>query len=158
MYGRYSNIGKNNMTVDQVNRNRLKTAAILVLAIALIVMAAVSIPALRSKNDSRELFIHQMQNECDEAVALANKLSRTGGTPTAGQLSQIRCNLYAIRSINVLSGQDGVRMLDENEISELISQVDVFYSVLTTGGETAEKVSSLQNGLLALQEKINALE
>ena len=61
MYRRYSQVNENAMPVSQVRRNRIKNILILLLVAALVAMAAVSIPAIRSKNSIRELYIRRMQ-------------------------------------------------------------------------------------------------
>lgn len=161
MYGRYSSTGSGNMSVAQTNRNRVKNIVILLLAAAVITLAVIGIPAVQNKNDSHDLYIRRMQIECDEAVTQTSKLSRTAGAPTAAQLAQIRCNLYAIRAINDMSvGQNGAgsRLIEESEITNLLNEVDTFLSVLITGMDTGEKQTTLQSDLIALQEKINLLQ
>ncbi len=161
MYGRYSNAGNGNISVAQINRNRIKNITIFILIAAVVALAVIGIPAIQNKNDSHDLYIRRMQNECDEAVTQANKLSRTAGAPTAAQLAQIRCDLYAIRIINDLSsGQNdsNTPLLDETVINGLLNEVDTFLSVLITGMDTGEKQTTLQSDLIALQEMINRLQ
>ena len=161
MYRRYSQVNENAMPVSQVRRNRIKNILILVLIAALVAMAVVSIPAIRSKNSIRELYIRRMQNEIADAVKQTTSLSRSAGADSSAILARIRSEVYTIRVINELSiGVDGPagRFLQEETLSTLQSSIDNYLAFLTTGMETGEYQTNLQNSLYAIQDTINALE
>ncbi len=160
MYRRYSQVNTNTVPVNQVRRNRLKNILILFLLAALIALAVVSIPAMRKQNSARDLYIQRMQTEVGEAVRQTTTLSRNAGADSAAILARIRSNLYAIRIINELNiAQEGAsgRLLQEETLTTLQSAIDNYLTFLTTGMDTGEYQTNLQNEINSLQATINAL-
>ena len=161
MYRRYSEVRETNVPVSQMRRNRVKNLIILLLAAALIALAAVALPAMQSRASARGLFIQRMQNEIATAVRLAPSLSRNAGASSAAILAQIRSNIYAIAEANDLSvGLDGApgRLVEEEELTALQSSIDSYLAFLTTGMDTGEYQTNLQNALDSLQLKISILK
>ncbi len=161
MYRRYSQVNESVMPVSQVRRNRLKNILILLLIAALAAVIAVSVPALRSRNSIRELYIRRMQAEIGDAVKQTTALSRNAGADSSAILARIRSNIYGIRMINELSiGLEGAsgRLLQEETLSTLQSSIDNYLAFLTTGMDTGEYQTNLQNDLNTLQETVNALQ
>ena len=160
MYRRYSQVNEPAMPVSQTRRNLIKNILILLLIVALAVSIAVGMPAVQSKSASRSLFIQRMQNEIATAVRLTTSLSRNAGASSAAILAQIRSNIYAIITINQLSiGMEGAsgRLVAEESLSSLQSSIDNYLQFLTTGMDTGEYQTNLQNSLEELQLQINAL-
>ena len=127
---------------------------------AVIALAAVAVPAVQSRNSSRALLIQRMQNEISSAVRLTTSLSRNAGASSAAILAQIRSNIYTIGVINQMSiGMEGPsgRLIDESEITALQSNIDNYLAFLTTGMDTGEYQTNLQNALETVQIQINAL-
>ena len=156
---------------DSVRRNMLLVIAALIPAYAvsivafgwgaLITMAIVTLPAVQSRNSARSLFIQRMQSEIATAVRLTTSLSRNAGANSAAILAQIRSNVYAIGLINDISiGQEGVsgRLLREDQVTTLQSAIDNYLAFLTTGMDTGEYQTNLQNSLETLQTEISILE
>ena len=161
MYRRYSEVRETNVPVSQMRRNRVKNLIILLLAAALIALAAVALPAMQSRASARGLFIQRMQNEIATAVRLAPSLSRNAGASSAAILAQIRSNIYAIAEANDLSvGLDGAsgRLVEEEELTALQSSIDSYLAFLTTGMDTGEYQTNLQNALDSLQLRISILK
>ena len=161
MYRRYSQVNETAMPVSQMRRNRIKNILILVLAAAVIALTAVALPAVQSRSSARGLFISRMQNEIATAVRLTTSLSRNAGASSAATLAQVRSNIYAIITANEMSiGMEGAsgRLLPEDQLTSLQSSIDNYLAFLTTGMDTGEYQTSLQNALDALQIQINALE
>ena len=161
MYRRYSQVNENAVPVSQVRRNRMKNIPILLLIAALVAVTVVSVPALRSRNAMRELYIRRMQVEISDAAKQTTSLSRSAGADSSAILARIRSNVYAIRMINEMSiGQEGAagRLLQEETLSTLQSFIDNYLAFLTTGMDTGEYQTNLQNDLNALQITINALQ
>ena len=161
MYRRYSQVTENPTPVSNIRRNRIKNILILILIAALAAMAFVSVPAVQKEKGLRELFIQRMQSEISEAVRLATSLSRNAGADSSGILARIRCNIYSIRTTNEISmGIEGVsgRLLQEETLSTLQSSIDNYLTFLTTGMDTGEYQTNLQNSLNSLQATINNLK
>ena len=160
MYRRYSQVGNGNMSISQVNRNRIKNIVIVILLIALAALLVISLPKMRTQDEARSIYILQMQRECKEAVDATTTLSRTGGASSAADLSKIRCNIHSIRMINSLSASMGSRLLDDdNALVTLLNLVDRYQQGLLEGGtNTGEYTTTLQTGLLELQEKLANLD
>ena len=147
--------------VSQTRRHRIKNIIILVLTAAVIAMAAVALPAVRSRSEARVMFIQRMQNEISTATRLSTSLSRNAGASSAAILAQIRSNIYAISAANeLLVGMEGAagRLISEEQLTSLQSAIDNYLAFLTTGMDTGEYQTNLQNSLDALQVQISALE
>ena len=88
-------------------------------------------------------------------------LSRNAGASSAAILAQVRCNIYAISAANELSiGMEGAsgRLIQEDQLNLMLSSIDNYLAFLTTGMDTGEYQTNLQNSLDALLLQINALE
>lgn len=160
MYRRYTQVNETSMPVSQVRRNRFRNIAILVLAAALIAVTAVAVPAVQRQSGARALYIQRMQNEIAMAVRLTTGLSRNAGASSAAILAQVRSCIYSISTVNEISiGVEGAqgRLLEETELTSLQGSIDNFLQYLTTGMDTGEYQTNLQNALDALQIRINAL-
>jgi len=161
MYRRYSQTDEMTMPVPQARRNRIKNVLIAVLAVALIVAVAVMLPQVRSRAGIRGVLVQRMQNEISTASRLTASLSRSAGASSSATLAQIRSNIYSIAGDNEISiALDGAsgRLLQEEELTSLLSSIDNYLAFLTTGMDTGEYQTNLQNALDALQMRISALE
>ena len=160
MYRRYSQVNEVTTPVSQTRRNLFKNILILLLLAAVITLAAIAMPAVQSRTSARGLFIQRMQNEISTAIRLTTSLSRNAGASSAAILAQVRSNVYAIITSNELSmGMEGAsgRLIQEEELTSLLSFIDSYLSFLTTGMDTGEYQTTLQNSLDALQIRINSL-
>ena len=160
MYRRYSQASENPAPVSNIRRNRIKNIIILALAAGLAVTVYVCLPAVQKQNGARELYIQRMQNEVTEAVRLGTSLSRNGGADSSSILARIRCSISSVKTVNEISmGINGVsgRLIKEETLSSLISYIDNYLNFLTTGMDTGEYQTNLQNNLLSLQGTINSL-
>ncbi len=159
MYRRYSQAGDGSMPLSQINRNRIKNILIFLLLAGLAAMLAISLPLIRNRDNTRAQYIQQMQRECKEAYNDASTLSRTAGADSAAILSRVRSNIHTIRVVNSLSGSGGNRAPVEDErLLTMQNMVDRYLSFLTTGMDTGEYTTSLQNSLIELQDILNAVE
>ena len=160
MYRRYSDVNQPSAPLGQRRRNRIKNILILLLAVLLIAMTALAVPAMRNRSAARGICIQRMQNEIASAVRLTTSLSRNAGANSAAILAQVRSNVYAIGVLNGISiaqeGADG-RLLQEDTISAIQSSIDNYLAFLTTGMDTGEYQTNLQNTLESLQTEINGL-
>ena len=159
MYRRYSQVNDHAMPLSQIKRNRIKNAVILVLIAGIAALTVIAVPALQADREERVLYIRRMQSEWDEAIRQTSTLSRNGGADSASLLARIRSNLYAIRTINNLSiNQGSGELISENRIVDLQNTVDRYLTFLTTGMDTGEYQTNLQNALTELQGLINSLD
>ena len=157
MYRRYSQMGDGGMPLSQIKRNRIKNIVIFLLLAALSAMALISVPLMRNRDSSHALYIQQMQKECKDAINDASTLSRTAGADSPAVLSRVRSNIHSIRTINNLSGAEGARLLEDERLLTLQNMVDKFLQYLTTGMDTGEYATTLQNALAELQDILAAL-
>ena len=157
MYRHYSQAGNGNMSLSQVNRNRIKNIVIAVLLIAVAALLVISLPLLKNRDNNRALFIQTMQKECKEASNDTNTLSRTAGADSAATLSRVRSNIHTIRIVNHLSSAEGSRLLEDERLLTMQNMVDKYLQYLTTGMDTGEYVTSLQTSFAELQEILGNL-
>ena len=157
MYRHYSQAGNGNMSLSQVNRNRIKNIVIAVLLIAVAALLVISLPLLKNRDNNRALFIQTMQKECKEASNDTNTLSRTAGADSAATLSRVRSNIHTIRIVNNLSSAEGNRLLEDERLLTMQNMVDKYLQYLTTGMDTGEYVTSLQTSFAELQEILGNL-
>ena len=158
MYRRYSQVGDGGMPFSQVNRNRIKNIIILLLAAALVALLVISLPLMRNRDNSRSLYIQQIQRECKDAYNDTSTLSRTAGADSAAILSRVRSNIHTIRTINSLSAAEGRGLLEDERLMTLQNTVDRYLAFLTTGMDTGEYTTSLQTSLAELQDIVANLE
>ncbi len=159
MYRRYSQANGNAASPGQVKRSRIKDLLILVLAGLLTAALIIGIPAMQKGNGTRMSFIRQMQTECDEAARQTASLSRNAGADSASILARVRSNLHAIRIVNDLNAaQNGGSLVPEERILTLQNTVDRYLTYLTTGMDTGEYQTNLQNALEELQTELNELK
>jgi len=158
MYRRYSQTGDGAVSMTQVTRNRIKNGIILLLIIATAVTLAFSLPVLRKQSDTRRLYIQRIQSETAEAVRQTSGLSRNAGADSAAILARIRCNVYAIRTINTTNNSAGNGLLvDEERLTTILNTIDRYLSFLTTGMDTGEYQTTLQTALNELQGIVSNL-
>ena len=160
LYRRYSQVNEPSVSISQARRNRAKNILILILAAALIAVTVVAVPAVRKNSGAREVYIQRMQNDISNAVRLTTSLSRNAGASSAATLAQVRSCVYAVATANEMSiSMEGAagRLVPEESLSSLLSFIDNYLAFLTTGMDTGEYQTSLQNTLEELQLQINAL-
>ena len=159
MYRRYSQARDGLPTTGQIRVNRFRNALIILLAAALLVLGFMAIPAMRDRGSQRDLYLQRMRAECDEAIRQTSTLSRNAGADSAAILARVRCNIYAIRTLNTLgNSQGGARMLEDDQVLTLQNTVDRYLSFLTTGMDTGEYQTNLQNALTELQSQLRVVK
>lgn len=159
MYRRYSRGNENPVSLSQMKRNRIKDLIIAALVILLAVSLAIGIPAVRSRSGTRASYIQRIQAECDEAIRQTSLLSRNAGADSASLLARIRSNLYAIRMISSMNAaENGGELVSEDRILTLQNTVDRYLTYLTTGMDTGEYQTTLQNAIEELQEELSSLK
>lgn len=158
MYRRYSQTGDGSMPLSQTNRNRIKNILIFLLLAALAVMLFISLPLLRNRENTRALYIQQIQRECREAYNDTSTLSRTAGADSAAILAKVRCNIYSIRNMNSMSiATGGGQLIEDERMLTMQNMVDKYLAYLTTGMDTGEYTTSLTTALAELQDFVNNL-
>ncbi len=158
MYRRYSQTGDGNMPLSQINRNRIKNIIILVLLAALAALLVISLPLLNLRDNARTLYIQQMQKECQDAYNDALSLSRTTGADSGAILSRVRSNIHSMRVINSLNNAQGnTGLIDNDRLYAVQTQVDQYLQYLTSGMDTGQYTTNLQNTLGELLEVVSNL-
>ena len=159
MYRRYSQRNGEGLSLTQIKRNRIKDVVILLLLAAVIAMAVFLVPALRTKNEERDIYINRFRIEAEEASRLTNSLSRNAGADSAEILSKIRCNIYAIKKLNEhYSSQHGAPLLSDADLQEVINMIDRYLAALTTGTTTGTYQTDLQATIDQMIEVLGTLE
>ena len=159
MYRRYSQVSEGQAVLSQMKRSRIKTWIILFLVAVIAALCAIGIPALRSRGEGKSLYMQRMRSECEEAIRQTSVLSRNAGADSAAILARIRSNLYAIRTMNALSaGQGYGTLLPDESLLSIQESVDRYLSFLTTGMDTGEYQTALQNSLETLRTTMNEME
>ena len=158
MYRRYSQTGDGAVSSSQRFRNRLKNLLIVLLVLALAALSVWAFPAVRERNGIRGSLIQRIQTECSEAIRQTSTLSRNAGADSAAILARIRSNVYAIRVANMLGNSSGFGYLvSEDTLMTIQNLVDRYLSYITTGMDTGEYQTNLQNTLTELQAAIDQL-
>ena len=159
MYRRYSQRNGDGLSLTQMKRNRIKDIVILLLIAAVIAMAVFLVPALREKSEERETYIHRFQVEAEEASRLTTSLSRTAGADSAAILAKIRSNIYAIKKLNEhYRNQQGVPLLADTDLQEVINMIDRYIASLTTGINTGTYQTDLQLTVDQIIEVVGTLQ
>ena len=159
MYRRYSDAAENTVSHVQVYRNRLRNILLLLMLLVIGALCYFGIPAIRRQGEQKTLFIQRMQAECDEAIRQASTLSRSAGADSAAILARVRSNVYAIRTANNLSASSGYGyLIADSEILAIQENVDRYLAFLTTGMDTGEYQTNLQNSLMNLRSMVSNLE
>lgn len=158
MYRRYSQTGEGAVSSSRRFRNRLKNLLIIILLLALIAFSVWAIPALRDRESNKASLIQRIQTECGEAVRQTSSLSRNAGADSASILARIRSNVYAIRTLNALGNSSGFgSLVSEESVMTIQNLVDRYLTYITTGMDTGEYQTSLQNALGELQDAVQNL-
>jgi len=159
MYRRYSQTGEGSVSSSRRFRNRLKNLVILLLIMALAALSVWAFPAMQNRNSVRDGMAQLIRNECSEALRQTTTLSRNAGADSAAILARIRSNVYAIRVLNGLGNASGFGYLvQEESVMTIQNLVDRYLSYITTGMDTGEYQTNLQNALTELQTAVNGLE
>ena len=155
MYRRYSQADSGPVNSSQRFRNRLKNLVIVVLILALAGLSIWAFPAVQDREGNRAGLMQRIQGECSEAIRLTSTLSRNAGADSASILAKVRSNVYAIRTVNSLAVSSGFgNLAPEETVMSIQNMVDRYLSYITTGMDTGEYQTSLQNALTELQTSL----
>jgi len=158
LYQRYSHVSEGQAVLNQIKRGRIKNGIILVLLAVIAALCVIGIPALQREGEEKGLYVQRMQAECEDAIRQVSVLSRNAGADSAGILARIRSSLYAIRTLNELNQSEGRGLLIRDaELQTLQDSVDRYLSFLTTGMDTGEYQTNLQNSLESLRTTISLI-
>lgn len=159
LYGSYTDKSHETaQTAAGVMRDRVRTVLIIVLLVALVAVGVYGAQAVRYRMEARSLLVATMQTESNEAVSLANSLSRTAGGNSAATLGRIRANVHAMETANRMQANlEGRPFLPEETFSEIYTILENYSSRLLTGMNTGDLQGELQTALEALQAKVLGL-
>ena len=153
LYGSYTDKSREAaQTAAGVMKDRVRTVLILVLLAGLVAMGIVGAQAMRYRTEARSLLVGTMQTESNEAVSLANSLSRTAGGNSAATLGRIRASVHAMETANRMKGNlDRHAFLPEETFQAIYKILDEYNSRLLTGMNSGDLQGELQAALEALQ-------
>lgn len=158
MYRRYSQTVESAASSSRRFRNRLKNLLMILLLLALIALSVWAVPALRDREASKATLIQRIQTECGDAIRQTSTLSRNAGADSAAILARVRSNVYAIRTLNAIGSSSGFgSLVSEESVMTIQNLVDRYLTYITTGMDTGEYQTSLQNALTDLQETVQNL-
>lgn len=134
-------------------------ALIAALIVALVALGLWSAPALLYRGQSEGVFVRRMLTECDDALVLANGLSRNGAADSSATLGRVRADIHAINTINELHNNvAGSYYVDTAVFTNLFSIIDSFYNNLKLGNVTMQNQTDLINGLNDLRVLLEKLQ
>lgn len=141
-------------------RERIRTALIVLLLAAVIVLSIAGGQAMKYRADARDIFVGSMQAQCDDALTLTNSLSRTAGTSSSGILGRIRSHVHTMDTINQINvGLEGGNsyMVQPAMFTELYSLIDSYTDKLRTGMITGDLQTELVTKLTELSAQVNGI-
>ena len=142
----------------QRRRHLVKNVIIIVLLAVIIAGAFYTLPAVNYRNEAAVTYRQRITSECASALSLANTLSRTAGASSWSTLAAIRSRIYAMETLNELhSGMGDGMIIQTSWFTTLYGILDDYTNKLTTGTNTSDQVSNLQNNLQILNDQLNAL-
>lgn len=127
--------------------------ALAVMLLVIILGAVFCVPAMIYRGKSEMTFINRMTTECDDALNLANSLSRSGGAADPVSLSRIRADVSAIEAINETRNSitAGGYYIQPYVFADLYNVIDSYYGNLQLGNVTMQNLTELVRQLEALQ-------
>ena len=132
---------------------------LVVLAVALVASLAFGVPAMTYRGQSEGTFINRMLPECDDALALANTLRRTGAVDSYAALGRIRASIHAVGTINEVHNTiAGSYFVQPYVFNELFSIIDSYNNNLKLGNATMQNQTDLVNGLSSLRDMLADLQ
>ena len=132
----------------------------LILLALTVVLAVVSVTTIAKLSSVNSRNIAMMQEQCQDAVALATSLSRTASSSSAATLGKIRADVHAIDVINQMKMlQDGTSQayVSTELISRIYSILDGYSNQLITGMSTMEEQTNLSAILQELSTALSGL-
>lgn len=162
MYHRYTSRGSGGMPANGNRmKDRIRTAVMLVLLLAVIVLGIFGGRAMSFKADTHVTFVRRMQTECNDALSLTSSLSRTAGANSAATLGRIRSHVYAMDTINQLNvGLDSASgyLVNNDVFTNLYALLDDYSDKIITGMVTGDQQTALTTTLTNLLATVSALD
>lgn len=129
------------------------------LLIALGAMLIFGMPALSYKGQSEGTFTKRMMAECDDALTLANNLSRNGAADSYATLGRIRSDIHAVNVINEVHNTiAGSYYVQPYVFTNIFSIIDSYNNNLKLGNVTMQNLTDLVNSLNELRVMLEALQ
>lgn len=151
--------GKGGYAAARGGAPRWLPAVTLVLLIAVIVLGVVGGQAMLYRSRTEETFVNRMLTECDDALSLANSLSRNGGADSNATLGRIRSDIHAIDALNeVHNSISGSYYIPPYVFTELYAIIDSYSNNLKLGNVTMQNLTDLVNGLNDLRNMLAELK
>lgn len=156
--GRYAG-GKGGVVMSAGGGPRWAMPAVVLLAILLAVMSFFGVRAMMYQSQSEGTFVNRMLTECDDALALANGLSRSGGAESAATLGRIRSDIHAIDAINEVRNTvtGGGYFVPPYVFTNLYSIIDSYTNNLKLGNVTMQNLTDLVSALESLRDMLAGL-
>ncbi|MBR4080250.1 MAG: hypothetical protein IKK21_00520 [Clostridia bacterium] len=157
--GRYSG-GVGGMTVNKGGLPRWLPAVTAALVVVVLALGIIGIPAITFRMQSEETFVNRMLTECNDALSLANGLSRSGGAESAATLGRIRAYIHAVDAINEVRNTitGGGYFVQPQVFTELYGVIDSYSNNLKLGSATMQDLTALVTGLENLRSMILLLQ
>lgn len=150
--------GKGGYAAARGGAPRWLPALTLMLLIAVIVLGIVGGQAMLYRSRTEETFVNRMLTECDDALSLANNLSRNGGADSNATLGRIRSDIHAIDTLNeVHNSISGSYYIPPYVFTELYAIIDSYSNNLKLGNVTIEDQNNLVNALANLGALLDTL-
>ena len=151
MYRYVGQDGKND-TPSQRRNNRIRTAIMVTLVVALVGVLVYSASAVFYRNESQTMMVTRVQAECRGALTLTNSLSRTAGTNSSATLGKIRGHVYTMEMLSdMYLALNNRALIPDSVLDALYALIDEYSNKLITGMSTGDMQSSLLAQIQSLQ-------
>ncbi len=122
MYRRYTSMDRQGVNPSRFKQTLIRDIIIALLLAGLIVLAIFAIPAMKDQEKEKSITIRNMISEYSEANRGVIALSSYGKETSE---AEIRCHLYAIKSLNNLyQAQNGQFLVSDDVLTQCIGYVD----------------------------------
>ncbi len=140
-------------------RQRFQTVLILVLAAALVVALVWLLPSASDRREAHGFIVSRMLEECETAVSVTSRLSRTASTSSYDSLARIWSCVYAIDVLNQAEqAATGQYLIPTEDFTGIYSTLDTYNSQLIKGKQTGDQQTQLTAELDALHLRIENLQ
>ena len=156
---RYVGAGNKGDSPSQRRNNRIRTAVMLLLLIALIGVIVYSASAVFYRNEAQNMMISRIQSECSSALTLTNSLSRTAGTNSSATLGKIRGHVYTMETLSdMYLALNNRALVPDSVLDALYALIDEYSNKLITGMTTGDMQSSLLAQIQSLQMLLGGIK
>ena len=127
--------GRGGVAGAPTGTNRWLPVLLAIFVLSTVLLGVFGVPAISYRQHSEGTFVNRMLMECNDALALTNGLSRSGGAESATILGRIRADVYAVDTINEVRNTvtGGGYFIDPQVFTDLYAVIDSYSNNLKLG-------------------------